>query len=278
MFQKLFTRLIFPNSLKIHNFDKDKSIDKKLVLITGFGGSSQRNFNKLVNYYTNREFAVVTFIMPLAVPLFVRDILENRLFSTISQMKMKNLYVHSFSNNGIWVIGSLLKQQSLPKIQRIVIDSAPAFYYEELKIDDEVNILSRVLVSVILNGPTYTHPFYTPITKTLLFSILYGSKFFTTIEKIFFPVIQLKFVPKFIDLNYYIKDNFPIIPTLFIYSNDDNLVSKEYIVDFISKIKPKFIDNNSALLQEFSVDKVPHVGIFYHRNKEYQELLDKFFP
>ena len=276
MLRKLFNRYLFPNVLKTHNVD---NTIKKLVLITGFGGSNQKNFNKLVNYYTSREFSVVTFIMPLTVPLFVRDLLEARLWKIIKEMNVKNMYVHSFSNNGIWVIGSLLKQHELPQIQRIVIDSAPVFYYEELKLNIEVNALSRVLVSVILKGPHYAHPIYTPITKTLLYLILYGSKFFRTIEKIFSPTIKLRFVPDFIELNHYIKDKFPVIPTLFIYSKDDNLVPKEYINDFIDKIKPKFIENgNSELLQVFTVEKVPHVGIFYHRNKEYQQLLDKIFP
>ncbi len=276
MFQKFFHRYLFPNALKTHNVD---NTIKKLVLITGFGGSNQKNFNKLVNYYTSREFSVVTFIMPLAVPLFVRDLLELRLWKTIKEMNVENMYVHSFSNNGIWVVGSLLKQQELPQIQRIVIDSAPVFYYEELKVTTEVNVLSRVLVSVILKGPRYTHPIYTPITKALLYSMLYGSKLFSAIEKVFFPTLQLRFVPDFIELNHYIKDKFPVIPTLFIYSNDDDLVPKEYIKDFIDKIKPKFIkDGNPELLQVFTVEKVPHVGIFYHRNKEYQRLLDKIFP
>ena len=268
--------LVLQNSLKTHNVD---NTIKKLVLVTGFGGSNQKNFNKLVNYYTSREFSVVTFIMPLAVPLFVRDLLELRLWKTIKEMNVKHMYVHSFSNNGIWVVGSLLKQQELPQIQRIVIDSAPVFYYEELKVTTEVTVLSRVLVSVILKGPHYTHPIYTPITKTLLYSMLYGSKMFRAIEKVFFPTFQLRFVPDFIELNHYIKDKFPVVPTLFIYSNDDDLVPKEYIKDFIDKIKPKFIKNgNPELLQVFTVDKVPHVGIFYHRNKEYQQLLDKIFP
>lgn len=249
--------------------------NQKLIVLLGWGGSVPRNLKKLEDFYDSRNVRTVSFIMPLGCFKFIRDFLLDDLINTINQnqnSKNSSIYVHSYSNNGLWAYGELSQRlnEVNGNIEKLIIDSAPHFIYEPVSIHVEATLLTKVVTSIVSKG-SYYHPIYTPMIYTGLIITSSTSRLITNICRLLnMPNI---FIPDLIQLSTYLRDKSPSIDTLFIYSSGDMLISPNTINVFQSFWKDRKVPVQSV---EFG-DDVPHTSSFYKYTNEYKSLISNFF-
>jgi len=251
------------------------------VLLLGWGGSKPRHLRKIVEYYKQKDAQVTTFIMPMGVPLFVREALENKLVETLTEAQQSHsaqsptppFVCHVYSNNGIWVYGSLIQRKDFPPVHKVILDSAPYLWYDKGGLLDEAKGLTPVITSVVLQKPVYNHPTVSPLVQSSLVLFLVASRFFEALQSL--SPMYLRLVADMVGLNNYLlsKAKLPQDGFLVVYSTGDKLIAKENIIDF----KERALVARGAKVQELVFgDDVAHTSGFFVHNKIYTERLDNF--
>ena len=206
--------------------------------------------------------------MPLWIPLFLRTYFEDEIFrcvSSLSNYSTNCMIVHSFSNNGMWVYGSLV-QRGLIRPKVAILDSAAWLPLEPLDAITEAKMLSMVAISTILRKPVYSHVIWTPIFQLLLYSTIVTSQMLKHIQGSW-PI-----VPDLLQLNRYIVFDQPVVSTLLIYSLGDALIPPDVIVKFSDMLK-----NRGFHITEKVFDHdIPHVASSFSRRDEYFETVRQF--
>lgn len=265
---------VFPEAFpKIHASLNSSSKAKDIVIVLGWGGGKQRNLKKIVNFYQSKDVSVITSIMPQFVPTFVRSYYEHEIASSVKKIRASDdvlakttLAAHIFSNNGIWAFSTLSRRSDLPSFDKLVIDSAPSFYYKRISISGEVNLLSRVITSVILQRPQYEHYISIPV-KAVLFVFIPTWRLTNFVQSCF----GVDILPDYRELSCHMRDKSPQVPTLFVYSIGDNLVPFERVKEFKNSLKDRGVDTSELV---FGIE-VPHTAAFFKYPDEYIEVLDK---
>lgn len=219
---------------------RNKAADSgsKCVVILGWGGSKARNLTRVRSFYSDSEKVekVVSFSMPLWAPEFVRKLLVRKVVDELSNGSdggKGEVVIHAFSNNGTWVYGEIcqeLENRGTCKstTKKLIIDSAPAFFYEHISLLEAVDRYQPVILSTLLNKDIYQHAILTPMIKAGL--LLTGGA-----AKILYrlPLIGQHIVPDLIALSVYLRDECEPAPTLFIYGSEDGLIPPHLIEDFM---------------------------------------------
>lgn len=244
----------------------------KSALILGWGGAKQKHLKKITNYYLSRNINVVSVVMPLIVPLFVRKIIETHILEVLHQAINKSqnsdIICHIFSNNGSWSYARLQNHSNFPRISQLVYDSAPALFYQELSILDESAIFSRVITSVVLKRPQYVH---FPLSNILQLLLLPGMTFARCLLW-FQTVTGIELVTDIVKMNVWLRDHSPNVPTLFLQSRGDGLVTESIVNEYIAHLRQRGIAPRLKLFDE----AVPHVAANAIRYDEYAAALDLF--
>ena len=264
--------MIYPDTIIRTSIMKKKN--NKTILLLGWGGSKPRNLKKLEDFYDSKSINWISFIMPLGTFQFIRNFLIEEVVDIIKLNDQKNLLVHSYSNNGIWGYGELTKRLNNDIIiNKLIIDSAPHFIYENVSVIQEANLLTQVMTSIFAQG-AYHHPFYSPVINFSLICLGICSRFITKICKIM--NIPNHFIPDFIELSLYLRDNVNLVDTLFIYSTGDLLIPPYKIKEFQSYWENRKDKNTLLESYEFG-NSIPHTASFYKENEKYKTLICKFF-
>ena len=219
--------------------------------------------------------------MPLGCFKFVRDYFIDDLIDIINKNNSNNdpIYVHSYSNNGLWAYGDFARRLEVKvgkievkvvKIEKLIVDSAPHFIYQQVSISEEARLLSKVVTSIVSKG-RYHHPIYTPIIYASLIVMATTSRIITKICQIL--NIKNMIVPDLIDLSIYLRDNVPKVDTYFIYSSGDSLIETKTIETFQTYWKKR---NINIQTHQFG-DHVPHTSSFYKEVDQYTNIIIKFF-
>lgn len=241
------------------------------VLILGWGGSNPKHYNKILQHYEDKGVSTVLHIMPLPCPKFIRTEFEEDIASLANQQVSANAqlrtHVHVYSQNGTWVLSNLLQRALLPQIDSVVFDSTPAFKYVRRPVQDAHEI--AVLATSLFTGKAqYYHFPFTPFIKSVLLIKEYLGVFTDRI----FPQ-KYYFFMNMMEVNRYIRDNFPSIPILFIYSTGDVLIPPANVKEFINALKERNVPTSEHVFG----DEVSHVSASYKYPTEYYALVDNFF-
>ena len=298
----LLTKAAFPNYIKVAvKAEQVKSSSSRdVVCILGWGGSSQKNLTRLREYYLSKPtvHSVVSFVMPMGVPLFCRDALEESLLSHLQKQAVaaasgraqdeapgdssssakSRLLCHVFSNNGAWVYGAvdchMLREGRGPLFEKVIVDSAPYLVYESKSVFEEASILSRVLTSVVLQKNVYEHRTVTPIVKAIYIPYAIASRVFEFIQDHIWTTAR--FVPKMKELNLFLRDRLRVVPTLFIYSRGDKLIPPSAVQEFVGEYSKRSVDAAGVREIEYG-DNVAHVGGFWVEGEAYKKEIDRHF-
>lgn len=245
--------------------------DNKLVLLLGWGGSQRRNLSKVIDFYNSEGLDVVSVTMPLGIPAFLRHYVEDLTAAELSIYRQKygssELNIHSFSNNGIWVYGSMSKRGILPAHRKVVLDSAPFFHFAPYSIFFEAQVYTKVFTSSLLKKNVYEHPVLSPTLRAVFAIAAVICRFIESIQGST-PIIE-----DFIKLNTYIRDQSPGVPHLFVYSEGDELLPAPFIRSFRDALRARNVDVTECV---FGCN-VPHVGGFYIEPDTYKQKLRDFF-
>ena len=268
------SHFIYPSAVVRNLCPKQSVLGKPQILLLGWGGSVPRNLKKLEDFYSvGKELSVCSFIMPLWSPGFIRQTLIDDLISKLEQNNNSSkLFVHSYSNNGAWVLAELLQKQI--KVDKLIIDSAPWFVYTKPSITHEAALLTKVATSVLTNGKTQ-HFIISPLVQFGLVMFCTTSRLLEWIQKLFFSPSFQPLVKDLVALSCYLRDEIPInLPILFIFTTQDALIPPSIIRDFISLLS-KRRGNNKIESLEFAIGG--HTSAFFLHGQEYKARISNFF-
>jgi hypothetical protein len=286
---------VLPDSKLILRFAKKKSHDSssssRHVLILGWGGSKQRSLAKVAEFYSDRGVNTNCFIMPLGIPCFARLALVKNILNeleAITDQGGDKVSIHLFSNNGAWTFAHLnqlidarnaqsaKKHKPLPRIDRVVVDSAPHFFYKDLSLLDETRMYTKVLTSIILGKAQYHHVLVSPMLMGALFVLNIFRHALRLVQSLV-PAINV--VPDYVRLNLYLRDHWPQVPTLFMYSASDFLVQRTEVEDFAQKLKSRLAhDKKEDMIIMHKFAEVGHTAAFFAAGTRdaYRERLSEF--
>ena len=242
-----------------------------LVLCLGWGGAKKRNLRKLLSHYEQKGLTTVSMVAPLFVPRVVGRYFEDKACDLIKQVQRdggaRKVYVHLFSNNGAWCYSNLMLRKDVV-VDKVVWDASPSGFYEYGSVLHEAQQLCRVLVSIVLNKNQYHHPILSPlITLSLVPSLLLirathhvGS------------ALGAEIMPDWIQSNLKLRDKSPNVPSLFMYSQGDELVRPSDVVAFQACLRARGVPVTEHVFDA----TVPHTASFFLRNDEYVQTLDAF--
>jgi len=258
-------RILYPNALPVYH----QSTSKSLVLLLGWAGSNRRNFKKILSFYESEGINVITHTMPFFVPQYLKETISRMISNTISKHKQPDstFIIHSFSNNGIWTYGSLIKNKLIPTPDVLIIDSAPKFYYIPLSIYQRANSIARVAVSVILRTNTYYHWIWSPLTTSILYITIAYSDLRDYIKSFFSSKVQ-----NVLSLSIYLRDESPVVKkTLFCYSLGDEVISSSSVHEFANSWRSR----GFVITEKVFGMHVQHVASFYKETDDYCKEIKK---
>lgn len=267
MFQFII-KTLFPNAIPVFYQHSTKleiyAKNKGCVVLLGWEGSKQRHLKKIASFYNDHAIDCIAMTMPFLVPGFIRDTIENILANEIrKRVRVQDKVIcHIMSNSGSWVYASLMKRNLIPKPKLLIWDSAP-FIYVKSSLIQEASLISRPVVSIILNQPIYEHYLLTPLVVVSFIFTLAISRFIKSIQG------SVHITPDLIELHDYMIHRSPVIPSIFVYSKGDILVPVSEIDKFIAQLH----------LREFPVDRklfdedVAHTSSFYVKPLEFKEFV-----
>jgi hypothetical protein len=251
----------------------------KNVIILGWGGSKQRSIAKVADFYAERGVRSMSFIMPLGIPNFGRTALLQDIVAELENLShtgVKDVSIHLFSNNGTWSYATLMELISsrnaslaspLPRVDRVVYDSGPHLFYEDLGIHDEVKMYSLVATSIVLGRAQYEHPVISPLLKGILYVINSIHRVIRLVQDVV-PAINL--VPRYVEMNLYLRNKSPAIPHLFLYSKDDGLVDPTYVQAYAADLTERFVQEKgpegAKLVEVMAFTGVEHTAPFFNSN------------
>jgi pimeloyl-ACP methyl ester carboxylesterase len=253
---------------------RSESKGQPVVLILGWGGSTQKNLKRVINWWVSElGCTTISHIMPLSAPGFVRTSLEREVVDLVIQEREKSLnarfLVHCFSNNGAWSYAGLNLHPDFPSADGIIYDSAPLLHFENLPVIERSAIFSRVLTSVALSTPTYHHRLISPLLKMFLVPFMLTQDALLSAQQ----HLGLNLVPDLLKLNFYLRDHSPGIPHLFLYSLGDELIPFNHVEKFVEVLKNRGIPCDSHIISDPSCS---HVTLFRTCPKEYRDVVRNF--
>jgi hypothetical protein len=187
--------------------------------------------------------------------------------ASASSVMNESFITHIYSNNGAWVYGSLCRRALIPRPSLVVWDASPSLWYDpDAPVTELAAGLCRVFVSNLLRGPIYTHPILTPIGTFFLSCFISLSMALAKIQG------SYHIVPDMVKMNLYLRDQSPIIPSVFIYSTGDRLIPKEVIQEFITALRGRGV----PIVEKIFGDEVSHTGSFYLKPEEYMDFLKPY--
>lgn len=267
-FKNLCKSTIYSKSVPISNFVQNA---ESQVLILGWGGSNPKHYNKILQHYESIGVSTVLHVMPLPCPKFIRTEFEEDIASLVNQQVAANAqlktHVHVYSQNGTWVLSNLLHRALLPKIDSVVFDSTPAFKYARRPVQD-ANEIAVLATSLFTGKAQYYHFPFTPFIT----SVLLVKEFLGVLTDRIFPQ-KYYFFMNMVEVNKYIRDHFPAVPILFIYSTGDVLIPPANVKEFINALKERNVPTSEHVFG----DEVSHVSASYKYPAEYYNLVDAFF-
>lgn len=218
-----FWNFLIPDSRII--VKKAAADQARTVLVLGWGGCKPHSIQKVVDFYAEKSSVhCLAFIMPLGIPHFARLALLRPIILELQKLKQQgsnSVSVHAFSNNGTWSYATLaatIERESLreqvPRFDRLVLDSGPQLFHHDIGMHEEVRIFARVLTSVALGKPVYHHHVVTPVIKTALYLTAVFHRFVRFLQRF----VPLNIVPPYLEMNEYLRDRAPVIPTMFMFS------------------------------------------------------------
>ena len=248
---------------------------KATVVLLGWGGSRPRNLRRIEEWYVKEKHVqVVSFIMPLWAPGFVRDALVSDVKDTLLKHSSSapKLLLHSYSNNGAWVYAELLRENL--RFDKLAFDSAPWFYYTFPSVFEEAALLTRVATSVALRGNTYHHSVVSPILHSLLFLGCGASRLLFNLQTLIFANPHRQPIVKDLaSLSRTLRDESPKdTPHLFLYTETDELLPHPHILEFVGLLK-----NRGVNVSSFGWPSGPHTSAFWAHHVDYTARLSKFF-
>ena len=280
------SKWLFPNAIPVYNRlpmlvsnSNNGSSIGNLVVILGWGGSVRKNFDKIQEFYLQKGYTTIVCTMPIMIPSVIRYYLIDCIASAINQhfvnvheLQSNNtkLYYHVFSNNGSWAYADLTEQANnsikVKQPDKVIFDSAAYLPTEHNSVIEESYLLSRPFVAMILKRPQYDHWFITRVLTICFLPVVilqqYCSKYYGS-----------SILPDIYSLHSYLKYKHSI-PSLFVYSTGDQLVSVSMVEDFISHQQ---IRNIPVSLWEIMDINVPHTSSYFKYTEEYQSKIMKYF-
>lgn len=265
-FKKFCKTTLYSKSVPILNAIPNA---QSLVVILGWGGSNPKHFNRILQHYESKGVSTVLHIMPLPCPLFIRTAFEEDIANLVNANQHDQLktHIHVYSQNGTWVLSNMLKRSLLPKLDSVIFDSTPAFKYVRNPSEDAVE-MARLATSMFVGKAQYYHFPFTPIARTLLFLQVHLSVLTDRV----WPQ-KYNYFMNLMEVNRYIRDNFPVTPILFIYSSGDGLIPPANVKEFIAALKTRNVPTSEHLFG----DDVSHISAIYKYPTEYFNLVDNFF-
>jgi hypothetical protein len=258
--------------------------NNKVIVLLGWGGAKQKSLRRIVQYHNSKGATVVSHVMPIFVLRSMRsyylsellvaiakanggsdvsvDPIANATATSLHDPADCEIIAHVYSNNGSWCFSDLIRSADAPRFSKVIMDSAPYFNYERKHIWDDVSYAAMVLTSTILRRPQYDHPFVTPALKIMLLPYL---SLHRSLE-------ARQYFPSELDMNKYLRDNFPKVPSLFIYSQGDQLVPASAVKCFIEAQRRRSVPITEV---EFGEDFV-HIGAFFKDSATYTREVEKF--
>ena len=242
-----------------------------VVLCLGWGGAKKRNLRKVLAHYEGKGYATVSMVAPLFVPRAVERYFEDKACDLIQQVQRegrgRQVYVHLWSNNGAWCYTNIMKRKDVV-VDKVVWDASPSGFYEDGGILHGAQQLSRVLVSIVLNKNQYEHPVFTPlITLALLPTLL-----FILASHYLGDAIGVEIMPNWVKRNHALRDTSPVVPSLFMYSEGDELVRPTEVRAFQASLRARGVPVSEHVFDA----SVPHTAAFFTRTEEYVRTLDAF--
>lgn len=255
-----------------------KNKKKACVVLLGWGGSKARHLTRVRSFYEKdceeKVDTVISFTMPLLAPELVRKVLIKQIVDEIPASG--DVLVHSFSNNGMWAFGEICEEienrnGKIAQPKRLIVDSAPAFFYEKIGIVATAEKYQPVILSTLLNRDQYRHPILTPILKSLL--IFFG----VTAKFLYLLPGGASIVPDLISRSVYLRDKCPPLPSLFLYGGEDRLIPEYLITDYIDALKKRY-DENHTPIQIVKFERAKHVSSFWDKEtrNEYRTIVKTF--
>ena len=272
-----FCRVIWPDSAVNVRLPSLSKVPRKTVLLLGWGGARPRNLKRLQDWYSDdKGLAVLSFIMPLWIPGMARHTLVEELSETLRRVATGSsaVLVHSYSNNGAWVLAELLQTRRF-SFSKIILDSAPWFIYEPVPVADEARLLSKVVTSVLTNGQVH-HPILTPlVVMPLLYVACSISRLLQKLQDSFvFQDFSFRpFVPDLISLSKFLRDEMPReSPVLMLFSKEDALIPPEIVRSFMPHLERRGVP---LVAHEYQTS--PHTAPFFTHTEDYKKRVEKHF-
>eukprot|EP00928_Gymnodinium_smaydae_P019743 TRINITY_DN17595_c0_g1_i1.p1 TRINITY_DN17595_c0_g1~~TRINITY_DN17595_c0_g1_i1.p1 ORF type:complete len:338 (+),score=67.92 TRINITY_DN17595_c0_g1_i1:151-1164(+) len=260
----------------------DNDREERLVLVLGWGGALQRHLARLREFYLNGQFAVISYISPMACylqgGLVEADIVELAacLRREVANVRRKALHVHIHSNNGTFVWGALMLelQKSAPEVldalSGLVLDSAPRL---EPRARGPPGIVKQALgftfpcVPLVVKQNRYVHPVWTPALFFFFLARL-------TWQRLWQPARQRAEEQryKFAEVREALLHGIPTrVPQLYIYSAGDRLISANAVEEYMALQRQRGV---KVVARRF--EDTPHVQHFLRRAGGYKDALRAF--
>jgi len=299
---RLLTKLVswcFPDAEVVVNRVAGKAARRdRVVLLLGFGGGSKRFLKSFSDYHNAEGRSTVAFTMPMSIPPTARRWFEDRLAEKLHEVRLQEatlagnahtsvkISVHSFSNNGSWVLGQLHRRRLLSSehLSEIIIDSAPQFWYHLMPLSREVEVYGKIATSVLTSRrgqqPCYWSPVITPVLWVPIFVSCAISRVLTLLSSALPLSLQDILATDFVGMNRYLRDEFPRVPTLFMYSEGDKLVTAPEVKEFVELQRAKRaasgMPSDSIWEEVFTEDSIPHVGLWHNARNQYKDAVRTF--
>lgn len=265
-------RRLFPDARVAHRaVTSGHPHAKKAVLVLGWGGSSIKNLRKVQDYYEARSVDSFAFVMPLGIPLFLRDAYEAEIAAELEKRDVSSLHaVHIFSNNGTWVYGEMCTKRILPRVERVVMDSAPFLSYERYSVMAEVQSYTGVITAVLLRRAQYHHPVVSPLVAAVLAPYCLFARCMLLLQESL-PALRLRFVPDYVALNCFLRDNTPPVPTLMFYTSGDRLILPAEVLSYRDHLAKRGVP-----VESHDLGPLPHTTGFFRNHEQCVAKLDAF--
>ena len=278
------------DSIDIRNSNKESDYNcgnpRQLVVILGWGGAKKRQLEKIRRFY-NDEMGVDTIVqvMSFPAPSFVHAHFEDSICELIDKhyasclvapciekevhtttRTLRHPMLHVFSNNGSWSYASLCQRSDFPRPKAVIFDSAPHFIFNRADVLTQKDDLTRVVVSIILQRAQYHHAVLTPLLTPVISVLLYLSEFVLRVQG------SYRIVPDLVSYSLFLRDESPIVPSLFIYSSGDRLCNQSKIEEFIAARRSRGVPCRA---EKFGTD-VEHICGHFKYADVYKGIVKSF--
>ncbi|XP_010103608.2 transmembrane protein 53 [Morus notabilis] len=265
---------------------------RTVVVLLGWLGAKQKHLKRYAEWYTSRNFHVITFTFPMSEILSYQvggkaekhiNLLVDHLTDWLEEEHGKNLVFHTFSNTGWLTYGAILERfqkqdpSLMGRIRGCIVDSAPAAAPDPQVWASGFSAAFLKKYSVATKGVVGTNESGTEalaaskelvepkpaVTETALLVLL---------EKFFEVVLNLPTVNRRLsDVLGLLSTQQPSCPQLYIYSSADRVIPAGSVESFIEKQRKA-----GHVVRSCNFVSTPHVDHFRNDPKLYTSQLTQF--